>query len=169
MVFRVVAVPANGFLWSLNLDLGVADTSDPSRSYYDSTHKAVLSAPFSALDVPASWKQSLPKGADGDFYYYLIAKYEVSCMQWRAVMEENFDPGKIGPDDAKPVTGISWYEAMTFTQRYTDWLLQNHPDALPSFRNDTRNTACPQRQSGSTLPAAARRTQSTTGSRTFSA
>lgn len=140
MVFRVVAVPANGFLWSLNLDLGVSDTSDPSRSYYDSTHKAALSAPFSALDVPASWKQSLPKGADGDFYYYLIAKYEVSRMQWRSVMEENFDPGKIGPDDAKPVTGISWYEAMTFTQRYTDWLLQNHPDALPSFRNDTRNT-----------------------------
>lgn len=140
MVFRVVAVPANGFLWSLNLDLGVADTSDPSRSYYDSTHKTMLSAPFSDADVPASWKKSLPEGADGEFYYYLIAKYEVSRMQWRAVMEDNFDSGKVGPDDAKPVTGISWYEALLFTQRYTDWLLQNHPEALPSFKNDTRNT-----------------------------
>ena len=48
MVFRVVAVPANGFLWSLNLDLGVADTSDPSRSYYDSTHKGLTFEPAAA-------------------------------------------------------------------------------------------------------------------------
>lgn len=140
MVFRVVAIPANGFLWSLNLNMGVADSNDPSRSYYDSSHRTTLSAPFSAQDVPASWKKSLPANAGGNFYYYLIAKYEVSRLQWRAIMENDADLSKLSPDDAKPVTDISWYEAMTFTQRYTDWLLQNHPEALPTFKNDTRNT-----------------------------
>ena len=140
MVFRVVAVHANGFLWSQNLDMGIADSNDPSRSYYDSSYRTTLSAPFSALDVPASWKKSLPANADGNFYYYLIAKYEVTRLQWRVIMEGNADLSKLTPDDAKPMTDISWYEAMTFTQRYTDWLLQNQPDALPSFKNDTRNT-----------------------------
>ena len=36
-------------------------------------------------------------------------------------------------DDPRPKTGISWFEAVDFTRRYTEWLLKNRPDALPRF------------------------------------
>ncbi|HIW01235.1 MAG TPA: formylglycine-generating enzyme family protein [Candidatus Desulfovibrio intestinipullorum] len=139
MAFRVVAVPASGYLWSMKVSMGVTD-SEPDRSYYDSTYQTVLSAPFSAQDVPASWKASLPDDAEGTYFYYLVAKYEVSRLQWKAVMDENFDASKLNSSDARPMTGVSWYEAVLFTQRYTDWLLENHPESLPSFRDDSRNT-----------------------------
>lgn len=139
MAFRVVAVPASGYLWSMKVSMGVAD-SEPDRSYYDSTYQTVLSAPFSSQDVPASWKASLPEDAQGTYFYYLVAKYEVSRQQWKAVMDEHFDAGTLESSDARPMTGVSWYEAVLFTQRYTEWLLENHPESLPSFSGDGRNT-----------------------------
>ena len=36
-------------------------------------------------------------------------------------------------DDPRPITDISWFEAVEFTRRYTEWLLKNRPDALPSL------------------------------------
>ena len=36
-------------------------------------------------------------------------------------------------DDPRPKTNISWFEAVEFTRRYTEWLLKNRRDALPSF------------------------------------
>jgi len=41
--------------------------------------------------------------------------------------------GPFGPDDARPVTGISWFEAVDFTRRYSEWLLKNAPESLPTF------------------------------------
>lgn len=140
MAFRVVAVPANGYLWSMKANMGVADNSDPSRSWYDSSYPALLSAPFSAQDVPASWKKSLPANAEGKYFYYLMAKYEVTRLQWKAVMDPNADLKDIDADDARPMTGISWFEALSFTEKYTEWLLANHPESLPTFKGDTRNT-----------------------------
>ena len=43
-------------------------------------------------------------------------------------------------EDLKPMAGITWYEALDFTRRYTEWLLANHPEALPRYRGDARNT-----------------------------
>jgi hypothetical protein len=49
-------------------------------------------------------------------------------------MEEGCtDNDRLLPDDARPKTGISWFEAVTFTRRYTEWLLQNHSGTLPAF------------------------------------
>jgi hypothetical protein len=42
-------------------------------------------------------------------------------------------------DAARPATDISWYDAVDFTRRYTAWLLQNAPEALPHFAGDARN------------------------------
>ena len=36
-------------------------------------------------------------------------------------------------DDPRPKTDISWFDAVTFTRRYTEWLLENAPEALPHF------------------------------------
>ncbi|MDO5537055.1 MAG: SUMF1/EgtB/PvdO family nonheme iron enzyme [Desulfovibrionaceae bacterium] len=141
MVFRVVAVPARGYLWPLEATLGAADEPESGRAVYDTRYRALISAPFSGDDVPAQWKQSLPADADGQFFYYLIAKYEVTRAQFAAVMDQaNAASAADTQGGDLPVTGISWYEAMLFTERYTEWLLANHPGILPTFKDDTRNT-----------------------------
>ncbi len=141
MAFAVVAVPTRGLLWSLETTMGaVGDAGDNKKSVTESGYRSRLSAPFSEEDIPQSWKNSLPKGATGTFFYYLIAKYEVTRQQYRAVMDNLSEPLTAQPDDNLPVTGITWYDAMTFTAKYTNWLMVNHPEALPSFKNDTRNT-----------------------------
>ena len=137
MAFRAVAVDANGFLWDKTVRPGTSDAAD-SRGFYDGRYTTGISAPFSAADVPASWKKGTPPDSK---FFYLIAKYEVTRLQWRAVMDENADTQTPKPDDALPVTDITWFDAVNFTQRWTDWLLKNRPDALPAFKGDSRNTA----------------------------
>lgn len=61
--------------------------------------------------------------------YYLLAKYEVSELQYRAVMD-----GQCPEPSAQlrlPQTGVSWFDAIAFTDRYNLWLRQNAADKLP--------------------------------------
>ncbi len=141
MTFRVVAVPAHSLLRSLETTMGTTGTSaDEELSATESGYRARLSAPFSDKDIPESWKKSLPGDASGSFFYYLIAKYEVTRLQYRAVMEDETKELTAENGDSLPVSNISWYDAMAFTARYTDWLISNHPDVLPGFYQDARNT-----------------------------
>jgi hypothetical protein len=39
-------------------------------------------------------------------------------------------------NDARPKTDISWFEAVEFTRKYTEWLIKNAPEYLPKFSND---------------------------------
>lgn len=138
MVFRIVAVPAKGFLWDMPARMGRDDGAHADRAYYDGRYNTALSGPFAAEDLPAAWRASLPKG---EYFYYLMGKYEVTGLQWRTIMD-NVCPSAEAPltaADALPKTGVSWYEAVDFTRRYTDWLLKNHPEALPHFQGDNRN------------------------------
>ncbi|MEG2172606.1 MAG: SUMF1/EgtB/PvdO family nonheme iron enzyme [Desulfovibrionaceae bacterium] len=142
MVFKVVAVPAKGFLWDMPARLGRDDTQHEDRAYYDSRYSSALSAPFALEDLPLAWRKGLPTG---NHYYYLIGKYEVSALQWRALMENACptSPEALTPPlstaDALPKTEISWYEAVDFSRQYTTWLLKNQPDSLPRFTGDSRN------------------------------
>lgn len=138
MAFRLAAVPARGLLWDMPLRPGRDDIANPGRAYYDRRFSAALSAPFTLADLPESWRAAAPRDG-GSCFFYLIAKYEVSRGQWRAVMDADFSSATITADDARPQTGISWYEAVDFTRRYTQWLLKNAPDALPRFAHDKRN------------------------------
>lgn len=138
MVFRIAAVPAKGFLWDMPARPGRDDGAHAERAYYDGRYNTALSGPFAAGDLPAAWRAALPRG---EYFYYLIGKYEVTGLQWRAIMEQSC-PSADAPltaADALPKTDISWYDAVDFTRRYTEWLLENHPDALPRFQGDTRN------------------------------
>lgn len=136
MAFKLVAVPAKGLLWDMPARPGLND-DEAGRAYYDRRYNTALSAPFSRADLPAAWLRTTPTGNN---FYYLTAKYEVSRMQWAAVMDASCpDVKAVTPDAARPVTDISWYDAIDFTRRYTAWLLQNAPDALPRFAGDTRN------------------------------
>lgn len=140
MAFRLTAVPARGLLLDIPLRPGRDDIANPGRAFYDRRFSASLSAPFTLGDLPESWRAAAPaNGADCSFY--LTAKYEVSRGQWRAVMDPGFSTGNITAADAYPQTGVSWYDAVEFTRRYTLWLLKNAPGSLPRFAHDQRNTA----------------------------
>lgn len=133
MAFRLVAVPSKGLLWDMAVRPGRDDAANSQRAFYDRRYRTFLSAPFSRADLPAPWRAQTP---EGDFFFYLVAKYEVSRLQWQSIMGD----GASVPDAAaRPVTDISWYEAVDFTRRYTEWLLQNAPDALPRYAGDSRN------------------------------
>jgi len=68
-------------------------------------------------------------------FYCFIAKYEISKRQWDVVMDPTCPDATEGMTaaDPRPKTDISWFDAVTFTRRHTDWLLENAPAALPHF------------------------------------
>lgn len=134
MAFRLVAVPSKGLLWDMAARPGRDDAANSDRAFYDRRYRAFLSAPFSRADLPASWRAQAPAG---DYFFYLVAKYEVSRLQWQSIMGR--DSAGSDANMARPVTDISWYEAVEFTRRYTEWLLQHAADALPRFAGDSRN------------------------------
>ncbi len=139
MVFRLVAVPASGALSSMPASLGIASAGQ-GRELYDSNYVTPLSAAFSAQDLPDSWLASIPANKRQQYRYYLIAKYEVSQLQWKAVMDASCDVTNITSKDACPVTSVSWYDALQYTEKYTDWLLHEHPEALPGSASNTAVT-----------------------------
>lgn len=151
MAFRAVAVPVEGYLSDLETRFGCDDCERGGEEFYDRQYSHGISGPFRLEDLPENWRLALQQAEEGqsarqvdwrDKALYLIAKYEVSNLQWDAVMgkcPESQD--KAGPEAARPKGGISWYEAVDFTRRYMDWLLENHPDDLPRFAGDAKNIA----------------------------
>lgn len=72
---------------------------------------------------------SLSASNDPEERFFLIGAYEISDMQWDAVMSSdcsNIDWEK--PSLAKQ--DASWFSAVEFTRAYTEWLGANHPDLL---------------------------------------
>jgi hypothetical protein len=121
MTFRLVAVKAKRLIDEQPMKPGV-DSYDADRAFYDRRFTASIAAPLRFEDLPPDWKGTPDSG------HYLIAKYEVTNLQWRAVMEGE---AIVGPDSAKPKTDVSWYEAVEFTRKYSEWLLENASDKLP--------------------------------------
>lgn len=66
-----------------------------------------------------------------DARYYLLGKYEVTQLQYQAVMNQQCPTPTLAL--LMPITGISWFDAVAFSDKYTQWLLKNHPDAIPHF------------------------------------
>lgn len=61
--------------------------------------------------------------------YFLMGKYEVSRLQYDAVMNETCPTAEM--KGRLPVTEISWFDAVAFTHKYNEWLLKNHKGKLP--------------------------------------
>ncbi len=148
LILHPVCVPARGYFGDLPLDLGCKDCGRPNQSFMEGKHGKGISGPFTLGDMPDSWRLKLTQLADsGDGmcppsndptdigFYYFISKYEISNFQWKAVMEEGCRgaDGQFGTDDPRPKVGISWFEAVEFTRKYTEWLIKNVPGALPGF------------------------------------
>ena len=149
MILRHICVPAAGYFGDLLLNLGCYDCGPQGqRGYMEGKRTATVAGPFTLKNLPDSWRTeliSLAEAGDGACpsptddrvlaFYYFIGKYEVTKYQWRAVMAGDCPgpDGPFGPDDARPVSGISWYEAVDFTRRYSEWLLKTAPESLPTF------------------------------------
>ncbi|AKD40231.1 TPA: formylglycine-generating enzyme family protein [Pasteurella multocida] len=62
--------------------------------------------------------------------FFLMAKYEVTEAQYQAVMTEKCNTPTL--KGLLPMTNITWFDAMTFTQKYNEWLLKQAKGALPT-------------------------------------
>lgn len=116
MAFRMVRLPSADPLDDRRVRLG--DT-DGRLAYAEGQRSDYLGGGF---QDPASKTQR----------YYLIGKYEITKLQYAAVMAA---PGTCPApnDDARlPATALSWSEAVAFTGRLSDWLVKNAAKELPS-------------------------------------
>ena len=151
MVLRPVCIPAEGFFDDLILDLGCNDCRDQKQSYMETKRKGEISGPFMLNDLPEWWRIKLiestndkdvsclrPDGKSAKGFYYFIGKYEITNFQWKVVMEGKCPEKEdtLTKDDPRPVTNISWFAAVEFTRRYTEWLLKNRPESLPKFSRE---------------------------------
>lgn len=154
MSLRAVRVPAGGLIKDRTFSMGVVNAADGERQIYERQFDGHIAAPFTLADLPPAWRRAVTgedaaKKNDGDTFYF-IGKYEVSRLQWEAVMRAVNEDGSV--DEAAcpvkgatapagsnlPEGGISWFDAQRFLQKYTAWLVREHADSLPRFTG-TRN------------------------------
>jgi hypothetical protein len=148
MVLRHVCVGVGGLLQDQTVELGCNDCGRQGLGFMESRYQTAIAGSLTLPDLPESWRRTLAEqAAQGDgrcpppqsdsltATYYLMGKYEVSRLQWKAVMGAGCpQPGeKPSADDLRPQTNISRQQAQEFCARYTTWLLEHHPDKLPRF------------------------------------
>jgi formylglycine-generating enzyme required for sulfatase activity len=151
MILRHVCVPARGYFADLPFDMGCKDCGRLKNSFMEGKRWSAVSGPFTLEDLPAAWRVKLENAiANGDgrcpepgdtnirAFYYFIGKYEVTNFQWKAVMNDacSGTDSQFSVDDPRPKMDISWFEAVEFTRKYTEWLIKNAPEYLPKFSND---------------------------------
>ena len=114
MMFRRVNVPSGGMLDDYKITLG---SFDEARGYAEYRRETWLAGSFAG------------EIGSGERHYY-IGKYEVTRLQ-QAALEKNC-PDPQDPNGAYPATGLSWGEMVMFAERYSDWLVTNSADFLPT-------------------------------------
>lgn len=62
--------------------------------------------------------------------YFLMGKYEVTTDQYNAVMTTGECPVP-NMKGLMPITNVSWFDAVSFSNKYNEWLMKNHKDKLP--------------------------------------
>ncbi len=120
MAFRWVATPA-GTSWLDDLQVFMGRAADEA-SYNEFAHLSHLAGGLS-LDGSAALRG------------YWLGKYEVNEAQWQAVMAG--DCATPPASARRAAGGHSWFEAVAFAERLTEWLLQNQPGALPKAGETT--------------------------------
>ncbi|WP_177431052.1 MULTISPECIES: formylglycine-generating enzyme family protein [Pseudomonas] len=114
MVFRKVLIPLAGPLDDYPINIG-QDSAE--FGYVEQTRPAFISGSFTS--------------AKGDkSRYYLMAKYEMTQLQYKALMDESCP----APSNKLrlPVVSISWLDALQAADKYNRWLRANAAAKLPS-------------------------------------
>jgi hypothetical protein len=148
LFLRHVCIPVKSFLDDVQLNLGCDDCRRQDEGFMEAKRAAKLAGAFTREDLPESWGVKLfeiaakgdghcpgPEDKSSSALYYFIGKYEITNWQYNTVMKDEC-PGWDKPfttEDPRPKTNVSWFEAVEFTRRYTEWLLKNKPDRLPHF------------------------------------
>ncbi|MGD8275671.1 MAG: SUMF1/EgtB/PvdO family nonheme iron enzyme, partial [Thiohalocapsa sp.] len=112
MAFRPVDIPSGDLLDDRPVELG---NTDAERGYKEGRRLSHLAGAFTDPDREAR-----------RFY---IGKYEVTRDQYQALTAD--DCPKPSMQGRLPVTDVSWFDAVAFSRRYTEWLLAHARDALP--------------------------------------
>lgn len=111
MVFRKLEVPSNGPLDDYPISIG---GTDEGKGYSEGAHNAYVAGAF-------------PAGKT--LRYTLMAKYDVTDLQWAAVMEGSCPaPSLI---KRMPKVEVGWFDAVSFADRYSQWLRKNALAKLP--------------------------------------
>ena len=146
LVLRAVHVPGNNLLQDRAFTMGVANRQS-GRGFYEGQFTGHIAAPFTLHNLPADWRRELSgQGETGSWYF--IGKYEISRLQWDAVMDALDAAGNEnqalcplpGKGMRQPVTNISWFDIQNFLSRYNAWLIKNHRSVLPAYPG-TQNLA----------------------------
>lgn len=115
MTFQRVNVP-------VEVDSPLADRpfrmgqSDAATAFADYLKPTYLRGAFDDIEAGVS--------------YYYIARYELNEAQFRAIKGECDTPFK--PQEARAKGGLSWFDAVDLSRRYSEWLIQNARDTLPA-------------------------------------
>lgn len=117
MTFRRVDVESTGPLSDMRVDLGA---SDDQRGFSENTLAQHVAGSFTA-DASST-------------RYFLIGKYEVSQLQYKAVLED--DCPKPSMRLRLPQNRVGWFDAVSFAGKLSQWLLKNAPDKLPSEQGE---------------------------------
>lgn len=149
LALRGVAVPQGALIRDRTFPMGINNSDTQDRQIYERQFPGHIAAPFTYRELPQAWRKILrPQNGSHDSWYF-IGKYEISRMQWDAVMDALDKDGtetpaqcpKAGAAAANlPVTGISWFETQEFFNKYNAWLVKNHRGKLPAF-SGTSNIA----------------------------
>lgn len=113
MVFRTVRIPLAGPLDDYAITVG-QDGSD--WGYLEQARPAHIAGSFTT---------STPEPGR----YYLLAKYELNELQYQAVTSDRCPSPSV--KGRMPQAGLSWFDAVQFADRYSQWLQKNAADKLP--------------------------------------
>lgn len=113
MAFRRVEIPLSGPLEDMPITLG-----------QDGGEWGVIEHSYPAFIAGSFSEEKKEKGR-----YYLMAKYELTTLQYQALME-----GTCPIPSRKlslPATGMSWFDAVAAADKHNQWLRTNAMDKLP--------------------------------------
>lgn len=148
LALRAVAVPQGALIRDKAFPMGTSSSHNQDRQIYERQFPGYIAAAFTAGDLPPAWQKKL-KVAGGHDSFYFIGKYEISTMQWDAVMDAVDRDGLENPslcpmpgrhNSSLPAAQVSWFETQEFLNRYNAWLVKNHAGDLPAFKG-TNNIA----------------------------
>jgi hypothetical protein len=114
MAFRKVLVPVKKPLDDFGVTLG---SEGAALRYLEQAHPAFIAGSFTT-DKPNPGR------------YYLMAKYEVTELQYQAVMQESCPRPSVKL--MLPKVSLSWFDAMQFSDKLNLWLRKNAIKSLPS-------------------------------------
>lgn len=160
MVFRYVYILGKGLLddQSFNLGYPFSEGEPGYRQAFLAGHRSgAVAGQFLLEDLPPVWRTTLepvlkkPNASSAGQLQpmlYFIAKYEVTDWQYRLVLSQSEamsatsnpgatgtcpapDPGALG-QQRLPKVNLSWFDALRFTELYSQWLVRHARDRLPA-------------------------------------